>query len=276
MVPSRLSATGERAPVSGLLKRATIFRFLLAIGTFGWLYIIFFSDVFQVSRVEAIGVTSMDGVEVYREVLAELDKRSIPLVLKRHLFFIREQTLAEALRERFFAEQVAVEKVGFNVLRLIVEERSNRVIVHAGTQFYWVDLNGVILSELNLDDKKLALQRVLGQRAARPTDPPIFEFDQTDEISQGFKIAESQQIKDWIRFITQCTKQDINYRVFIPSKQALEPAKLINSEGTYILVDLGEPLQRQIEAYKEFMKNKPQKLRMSVIDVRIAGKVFVR
>ena len=135
-----------------------LFVFLALASVIGWLYVLFISDLFVLRKIQVQGTRALDSVDVEREVYIILDARKEWKPWSpRHTWFINTTELANELKDRLFAASVTVDKTYSGILRLMVEERSNKLILHSGQQFLWVDLQGVVTNELSMNEENKLL-----------------------------------------------------------------------------------------------------------------------
>ena len=126
---SQGSEVGERGP----LKRLVFFIFLSIFAVFGWTYVLIFSPLFIVNEFKIEGLVNLEVGDINREALIILDNdETLIKPLRRHIWWLDKDKLAASLKERLFAQSVAVENLNLNILRLMIEERVNRVIIHIG------------------------------------------------------------------------------------------------------------------------------------------------
>jgi len=275
-----MNSAWSRAPIREQ-KTSSVritFIFLGLACTIGWLYTIFISDLFLVRHIEATGLVSMDELDVKREVLAILDERGgwRPWSA-RHIWFIDVDFVEEELKRRLFASQVAVDKSYTGILRLKIEERSNKLILHSRQQYLWVDLQGMITRELTLGEQKNVQALILGQRQMLPTETPIIHYSVDELLAPGYSVAPSETVKGWITTATELAKGGFLFREIDIETPSSTTARVINDSGYSVLVDMSVPLENQIRAYKAFVESKPKDIKVTeYLDVRVPGRIYVK
>ncbi|MDO8584282.1 MAG: hypothetical protein Q7R83_03840 [bacterium] len=273
-------ATGNRERPEELKQARTraVFRLLGLVAILGWLYVIFISDLFCIKDIRASGLKTLDPMEVKREVLATLDERGYwrPWPA-RHGWFIDRERLAETMNERFFADNVAVDKSYGHILRLMVEERSNRIIFHSHQQYLWVDLHGAAINELDEDSKKTVQAILLGQRQMTANDTPIIHQDLDEQVASGYSVATTEHLRSWITIASALTKNGLWFRELEPHASSTASLRVITSDGLPLIMDPSADLLPQIQAYQAFKKSKPKDINAAeYIDVRIPGRIYVK
>ena len=265
---------------SDVVRTRTVFHRLGFAAVIGWLYVILMSDLFTVTEIHVNGLKALDPVEVEREVFQVLDSRKgwRPWSA-RQVWFIDQTSLAEQLKERLFASRVIVDKSYTNVLRLSVEERAKRLVLHSHQQYFWVDLQGLVTAELSVEERKQIQSRLLGTRSISSDEPPVIHRDLDEPLAQGYLVADTTQIKNWIQSATEIVKRGVLYRELEPPvAPSSTTAILISEEGTHVLLDLYAPLEPQLRSYVAFKKN-PAHSGVPVaeyVDVRIPGRLYVK
>jgi hypothetical protein len=260
-------------------RKRIVFAMLSAVAVLGWLFIFLQSELFLLRSVEAVGIKSLDPVDVEREVLTVLDeRRGWRPWSARHSLFVDKEHLEEEVKNRLFAENVTVDKITTHVLRLKIEERSKKLIFHTHQQYFWVDLQGVVTQELTLDERKFAQARILGSRAATLDDPPLIHMDLDELIDVGYVVTDGKTIRKWIQGSTEIMKAGLAYRELDPPGVVSSTTAVIKApEGYKVYVDLENDLNAQVKSYLSFKKTKPADLQVtSYVDARIPGRVYVR
>ncbi len=262
-----------------LSKKRITFAILFLVAAVGWMDLLITSDWLTVKDVQAVGLKKLETEDIKREVYAILDGRGEwrPWPA-RHAWFIDKKKLEEKLKERLFAENVAVDKLSLGVLRLKVEERAKRVIFHSHQQYVWVDLEGLTTAVLTNDERRDAQSRILGQRPSYIDDAPIVHADLDRELRVGENAADSDDVRKWIQNAALIMKEGLYYREMTPSQDASSTtAFLLAPEGYKVLVDLAEPLLPQIRSYLTFLNASRSEIKVSeYVDARIPGKIYVK
>lgn len=259
-------------------KRRVVFVLLGVGAVFGWIYLVFISDVFSVNAVEVRGAKDLDPVEVTREVLDILDARAeFRLWPPRHAWFIDPHSLEEKIKNRLFVLNATVEKSWDNILRLSIEERVKRVIFHSHQQYFWLDLEGIAAQELSDEERRDAQARLLGHRSVRPDEPPIIKRDLNELVAPGFVLTEANEARAWISLSEQLGAAGLSYREFEPPTASSSLFRVLSIEGYTVLMDITAPIESQVHTYQAFIKNKPEDLgQPEYIDVRVPGRVYLK
>lgn len=267
---------GLRQVKSG--KRRAVFTILGLCAVFGWIYLVFISDVFSINIVQVRGVKNLDPVDITREVFSLLDAREqFRPWPPRHAWFIERAALEEKLKKRLFVLNVTVDKSYGNVLRLSIEERVKRVVFHSHQQYFWVDLQGVATAGLSSDEKRDIQARLLGQRQIRSDEPPIIKRDLDESVEQGFSLGTENEAHEWIALSEKLGTAGLAYREMEPPAASSSLFKVLSIEGYTLLMDITAPIESQVHTYQAFIKNKPKDIgQPEYIDVRVPGRVYLK
>ena len=259
-------------------RRHTVFALLFVFALIGWSYILFVSDALTVQEVEAPGLKILDAQELEREVYGILDGREgwrpwSP----RHIWFIDGQKLQEKIKDHLFVLSVDVDKVGFNVLRLKIEERSKRFVFYSHRQYFWADMQGVLGEELSLEERRDVQARILGQRPARIDEPPLIHVDLDEDVTSGYVIGRMDEVRSWIQTSEELLKAGIAYREYSPPTSSSTVGLLRSQEGYPVVMDTSQSLSGQIKTFLAFVQSKPKDLKVEeYVDVRIPGRIYVK
>lgn len=259
-------------------RRDTVFGLFGIIAVIGWSYVILMSDALQINEVRATGLQALDETDVTKEVFRILDDRQQwrPWP-KRHSWFLDEKALETVLRERLFAANVTVKKHFGQSIDITVEERAKRIIFHSRQQYAWVDLHGIVTSELNDTEKKDAQARLLGHRKANANDAPIVKRNLDEGISQGFTTGDIREVKEWIELHDSLRKAGMEFREFTPPTVSSTQLEVLAQNGEEVIMDITASIDMQVKTYQSFKKtDEGEKKLYDYIDVRVPGRVYVK
>lgn len=259
-------------------RRGAVFLILGGGAIFGWIYLVFMSDVFSVNAIEVRGAKNLDPMDIAREVFdlidARQDFRPWP---PRHAWFIDRVALEEELKNRLFVLNATVDKSYSNVLRLSVEERVKRMVFHSHQQYFWLDLQGIATEELSSDEKRDIQSRLLGQRPIRSDEPPVIKQDLDDPVDVGFVLTDQSGAREWIGLAEKLGLAGLAYRELEPPTASSSLFKILSVEGYKVLMDITAPIESQVRTYQAFIKNKPKDIgQPEYIDVRVPGRVYLK
>ncbi len=259
-------------------RRDTVFGLFGVIAIIGWIHVVLMSDAFQINEVKANGLQALDELDVTKEVFRILDTREgwRPWP-KRHSWFLDQSKLEETLKERLFAANVTVKKGYGQSIEITVEERAKRIVFHSRQQYAWVDLHGVVTSELDDAERKDAQARLLGQRAATAGDAPIIKRNLEENVSQGFTAGDSREVKEWIELHDNLKRAGMLFREFTPPSVSSTQLDVLAQNGEEVRMDITASIEMQVKTYQAFKKTKEGAKKIyDYIDVRVPGRVYVK
>lgn len=283
-VPRRRSVLYRNSELNDFLRsrsfsrRDTVFGFFGIVAIIGWAHVILMSDAFHINTVKATGLQVLDEMDVTKEVFRILDERPYwrPWP-KRHSWFLDEKALEESLKERLFAANVTVSKGYGQTISITLEERAKRIIFHSRQQYAWVDLHGIVTSELSETEKRDAQARLLGHRKANANDAPIIKRNLEEGISQGFTTGDVREVKEWIELHDLLRKSGMEFREFTPPTVSSTQLEVLAQNGEEVIMDITASIEMQSKTYQAFKKtDEGAKKIYDYIDVRVPGRVYVK
>lgn len=259
-------------------KRDSVFGILAIIAILGWCYVVFMSSWLHISEVYAENLHQIDAVELKREVFAILDSdprwRPWP---KRHRWFIDKERLQIQLKERLFAQRVEVVNTSSAQLQLTIQERSKRIILHSRQWYGWVDLQGVVTTELTDNERRDAQSILLGQRAWNKGDAPIIKKNLDEAPNEGFVITTESEMKDWLYWHDQLISHGLSLRELVPPTASSTRLVALSGFDEEVIFDITTPLDLQVKTYNEFKKTtEGARKRYEYVDVRVPGRAYVK
>jgi len=243
----------------------------------GWGYVLLAGDWMMIHSVEVRGLKALDQAEVQKGVFAALDARKEWRPWStRHAWFLNYEALEKDLQTRLFAENVTVDKTYGYVLRLMVEERESRFVLHSHQQYLWVDASGLVTEELTKDERRQVQARLLGQVEPTLSDPPVIQRDLDELIASGYIVADTESVRHWMDIALQLKKMGIAYRELNVAEQPKEIDSMETVDTYRILLDSSKDLAPQVENYKAFKSSRTKFKVSEYLDIRIPGRVYYK
>jgi cell division septal protein FtsQ len=241
------------------------------------IWFLFVSRYWSIARIETNDLHTTERGEVEGIVYDILDHGSWKPWDTRNIFFVDEGAVANALRERLFAEKVVVDKVYPNILRLMITERQRSVVLASKDQLLLVDTNGVVTSEA-ADGVKSMAQALLSHKAvARPQDLPVVVIQLPEPMTTGYQVTKAETVRGWITAYKTLNERGVAFEYLSLESPGMPTLEVYTNQGYKVIFDVSVPLEAQIESYKAYLKTQGKKPGAEeYIDVRVPGKVFVK
>ncbi len=261
-------------------RRRFAFAALGVFALLGWGSLLLFSDLLAVRDVTLEEGKSLDALEAKAAVFQLLDRREgwRPWPT-RHAWFIDEASLAEQLKARWFAESVEVRTgTASNIVRLIVKEQKNTLLVKTPSQFLRVDAQGIVRAELTPEERLGVLQRLAGRTANHATAEALIELpDLSDPVALRYRLPiEVEELRRWFTIDAELQRAGLAFAYLRVEPQRLA---LYGRDGIPSYIDPLENVPAQLKALAEFQarvkagKIPPAK---EFVDARILGRLYVK
>ncbi|MFO0705164.1 MAG: FtsQ-type POTRA domain-containing protein [Candidatus Andersenbacteria bacterium] len=160
---------------------------------------------------------------------------------------------------------VTVHKELPNVLKITVSEREPLAIWSAAGQFFFVDERGIAFDQIIRSE-------------SRDVSLPVVVDEHNRATLEGDRVmteATLHFVRDTYAGITRQAGVGINF--FVAPSRLAPDLTLVTSEGWRILFDTNQPATVQIATLSEVLKSQvPDRGQLQYIDLRIAGRVFVK
>lgn len=276
----RISRVGTyRRERSGLVRSNRLIGWTLVVScaAAGITWFFFVSGFWTVTTVETGPLQQLERGEVASTTFAALDEGEWKPWDRRNILLIDAGELARQLKERLFAEDVAVEKSYPHILRLKITERQRSVVLASTSQLLNVDTNGIVTGEATGETANQARLRLNRKALADLTHQPVVALDLPELAADGYQVADSATVKGWIEAYRALIASGMKFRYMSLTSPTSTAAYVTSDAGWQVIYDLGEPLGPQIETYQKFIRAKSKDLKIyEYVDVRIPGKIFVK
>jgi cell division septal protein FtsQ len=241
------------------------------------IWFIFVSRYWSVIRIETNDLHDLSREDVASTTYDLLDNGGWKPWDKRNIFFVDPKQLEKDLHDRLFVEQVTVDKVYPNVLRLKIEERQRSVFLASKDQLLNVDTNGIVTGDAGgkgVDDARMQLRNKLLATASRL---PLIVFDLPEPASAGYQVTKPDNVKRWITAYKSFVGSGIKFTYVTLEMADSQTVRLKTDKGFDLVVDLSQALQPQIEMFNKFLQVKPKNMVVNeYVDVRVLGKLFIK
>ncbi len=241
------------------------------------LWYLFFSGFWSVSQIQVDGLQTLGRGEVVSSTYEILDGGGWKPWDKRNVILLNTQALASALKDRLFAENVAVEKSYPNILRLKITERQRSVVLASQSQLLSVDTNGVVTGDVPSDLAVQVQLRLTDKALADFVRPPIVVYDLPEMATSGYQVADPKTVQAWIETYRALISAGVTFRYMKLGDISSPKVSVVTDKGWEAIFDVSRPLGPQIETYTAFLRSKDKNLRISqYVDVRVPGKIYVK
>jgi len=259
-------------------QRKTVIFMLTIIAIIGWVYIFFGSTIFTVQTLDIQGTEILERGEVavlVNELLE--DQRHWPL-REKNIFFINNDLIISGLKETLFVENVIVDKIYPNILRLKIEERQSSLYIFVEHSLYEIDRHGIVTDEFSDAEEEEILERTNDPRATRDTNAPILKIRQVSNIPiQGQEFASEFRTETWLDTFKVLGDLGFGYRNAVLDYTTSSKLILDMFEPYDVYLDILEPLEPQINGFYTFLRVRDTNVPIyEYIDARVPGKVFFK
>lgn len=243
----------------------------------GWFWFLFRSGYLDVQTVDVGSLQSLDRGEVVAETQRAMNEGAWRPWSKMNLLMLDTDELAITLKDRLFAESVAVEKSYPNILRLKIGERQRSVVVKSNDEYVLVDGSGIVTAMADGDILRASQDRVAAKAFADEIHLPVVVMNAADPLSQGFQVAKPEEVRRWLDATRYLVLGGFQYRFMKVESPQAALGRFVSKKGYDVYFDLTQPLEPQLATYLAYMKTKPDETKITeYMDVRVAGKIFVK
>lgn len=277
----RCDRSGTYAETRAGLSRSHLFiAYTLAIGCViaSGVWFVFVSRYWSVTKLEIEGIRAISREEVSDTTYKIIDEGEWKPWDKRNIFFVHPDALAQAIRDRLFADQVTVDKIYPNVLRLKVVERQRSIILVSKDQFLHVDSNGIVTEDFASSTEAITVRSFLtGSRMSDSSQVPVIVTDLSELATTGYQAAKTTTVHGWLDTSKTLLAKGLRFRYLKLTSPEVSTMSVVMEPGYELILDIGGPLEPQITTYEKFMKAQPKGYKPDeYIDVRIPGKIFTK
>ena len=241
-------------------------------------WFVFVSRYWSITRLDIEGIRAISNEEVSDVTYRIIDEGEWKPWDKRNIFFIHPEALAQSIRDRLFADQVTVDKIYPNVLRLKVVERQRSIILASKDQLLHVDSNGIVTENFSSSTEAIAARSFLtGLRITDSSQVPIVVTDLSELATTGYQAAKTNTVHGWLDASKTLLANGLRFKYLKLTSPEVSTMSVVMEGGYELILDIGGPLEPQITTYETFIRAQVKGYKPAeYIDVRILGKIFTK
>lgn len=239
----------------------------------GWTFFFFRSEFFELKDVE---IQSSGGIvsssDVLPIVFEALDARPARPWSKRQTLFLPKQGLEEGIKAALYAEEVKIEEINDNVLRLKISFGSRFLYTtHDGEDFLKCAVARP--AGIALDDP--ATLAAAKKRYLLATDFTTLKLDGLVYVRKATTTLEVPTIKRLLDLGKTLDEYQIKF-AHLEEGSGQEVSVQLDRDRQ-VLMDLAQPMKDQVERCQAILREKEyQDLKPLTIDLRIPGRAYLR
>jgi hypothetical protein len=254
-----------------------VIAIVAAFAVTGWAWFLFRSGYLDIQTIDPGPLQSLDRGEVVAETERALSEMPWRPWSEKNLLMLDTDEVAAKLKDRLFADSVAVEKSYPNVLRLKIGERQRSVVVESNNEYVLVDATGIVTAMADGDVLRASQDRVAAKAFADEIHLPFVVMNTADPLAPGFPVASPEEIRRWLDATRYLVVGGLQYRFMKVESPQSALARFVSKKGYDIYFDLTQPLEPQLMTYTAYMKTKPDESKITqYLDSRVPGKVFIQ
>ncbi len=140
-----------------------IYKYLLIGGTVLILYILFFSPLFKINKIEINGTQMINPQDIQSVAIEQLNKKRLILFPQDNFFFLSKGQLEERINTKYALKNLELKKRRKKLI-INIEEKVSGIVWVTGEQYFFADLEGTIIREIPTDELDTILAYIYPDR----------------------------------------------------------------------------------------------------------------
>jgi hypothetical protein len=124
---------------------------------FGTIWLIGFSSIFSIKKIEITGLVRIPGQEIENSIWQQTKLNKFLFIPQKNLIFFDKSDLVEKLNVNYSFEKIIINKKLLHTLSIDIQEKSYAFIWNETDKYYYADMDGYLISEvspLDIKEKK--------------------------------------------------------------------------------------------------------------------------
>lgn len=115
------------------------------------LYLMFFSAVFDIKKIQVTGLSRINAGEVEKLALEQSDENRFWLFRQKNLLIFDKNALTRTLMDTYHFKEIKIRKSLFHTLKINLSEREYSYVWQEKDKYYYIDQDGYLINELALN-----------------------------------------------------------------------------------------------------------------------------
>ncbi len=115
------------------------------------LYLMFFSSVFNIKKIEITGLSRTNTGDVEKIAWEQSDQNRYWLFKQHNLLMFDKDALSQTLTDKYHFKEIKIKKGLFHTLKINLSEREYSYIWQEKDKYYYIDKDGYLIDELALN-----------------------------------------------------------------------------------------------------------------------------
>lgn len=237
---------------SALLKKdfswkARLIALLVALlGLFG-VYLLFYSPLFKISKVEINGIEELPKADLEKLIWQQINSSILILAPQTNIFLFNKDRLAQKLEENHSFEYLNIDKNFYSKsITISLKEKKYSLVWLEDDKYYYASADGAIITEIN--PLEIAMQNW-----------PIIENLTNKKISDKIITGGSEEINFALQIFQILNKdnpQNLNPEKFVLEQNEINYLKMVLRDGPAIIFNTKEAPAGELNRLYVLIKGK--------------------
>jgi len=267
-------------------RRFKIYLILVAIALLFLSYLLFWSGVFKIQRVDIQGTKNLKSENITELVQTQIQEKKWLLFSQSNLFFFDKAEAIKNISDKYVVDSVKIQKRPLGVIKVIINEKPSQIVWITDNNYYYLDPNGIVIEGILVANVQLVQGTAKEAKNAPGEDmidlsavnkdlPMVYDLSNT-KVEVG-KTALDSKLIDFIARVRQAIPEGtFNIQKFeIPDPTGHE-VRLTTDKGYNVYFNSDDSLERQIANMNLVIREKVKDSKINYIDLRAGNRVYIK
>jgi len=290
-------STYENAKNSSLFEK---FKFvLLAISLFGTFGVLIYHPFFGINKITLLGQERIDTNKLQETVGGIINYYHFGVLPKKNYFLVDLNEVNIILKERYPIENITIEKIFPNELKITIGEKISQIIYDNGLKYYYLDTLGQIIEPLRRvgDEEWQRTKTVLNTTTTTGTPILVEEiykkhtpnttqikkemgnypiiYDKRDGVDINKISLDTQVVKDTINWFNQINKfANVKFN-YLQINNIDKEGEIVTSKDWIVKIRFNDNVENNFAKLQYLLQNEKLDINnLKYIDLRYPDKIY--
>lgn len=261
-----------------IIERLGTFTLLTILVVLLFIYILFYSPIFQITNIEISGPDQKVALEINEKFVRwQLEQRRLLIFRQHNILLFDTDWLIENIELKYSFATLKINKNLPHTLKIEFLKNSPKLIWQTNNNYYYIGENGIIASHTNSISENSSVPIIIEKSESADEDEKV-DLNPSKTLSPGDELFTQDRMNAISAVIDEMeTVKDFAVTGYSLSHPLSTKFIILTDQSYAIYFDISKSIPNQIEKLVQVLATKiKEQTPQSYIDLRIGDRVYIK